>query len=35
MELGVLAGQSYADAMARAGVTAVRGTAIFRPAGGL
>jgi predicted glycoside hydrolase/deacetylase ChbG (UPF0249 family) len=31
MELGVLAGQSYADAMARASVTAARGTAIFKP----
>jgi chitin disaccharide deacetylase len=30
MELGVLAGQSYADAMAHASVTAVRGTAIFK-----
>jgi len=30
MELGVLAGQSYADALARAGVTAVRGTEIFK-----
>ena len=32
MELAVLAGQPYADAMARASVTAVRGTAIFKPA---
>lgn len=31
MELAVLAGQPYADAMARASVTAVRGTAIFKP----
>jgi predicted glycoside hydrolase/deacetylase ChbG (UPF0249 family) len=30
MELGVLAGQSYGDALARAGVTAVRGTEIFK-----
>jgi len=30
MELGVLAGESYAHALARASVTAVRGTAIFR-----
>lgn len=34
MELGVLAGQSFADALARAGVTAVRGTAIFKTARG-
>lgn len=35
MELGVLAGDGYAEALTRAGVTAVRGTAIFpatRPA---
>jgi len=31
MELGVLAGQSYADALVHASVTAVRGTAIFKP----
>ncbi len=31
MELGVLAGQSYVDAIVRASVTAVRGTAIFKP----
>jgi predicted glycoside hydrolase/deacetylase ChbG (UPF0249 family) len=31
MELGVLAGQSYADAMVHASVTAVRGSAIFKP----
>jgi predicted glycoside hydrolase/deacetylase ChbG (UPF0249 family) len=30
MELGVLAGEAYADALAQAGVTAVRGTAIFK-----
>jgi predicted glycoside hydrolase/deacetylase ChbG (UPF0249 family) len=30
MELGVLAGDAYAEALTRAGVTAVRGTAIFR-----
>jgi predicted glycoside hydrolase/deacetylase ChbG (UPF0249 family) len=30
MELAVLAGQSYTDALARAGVTAVRGTEIFK-----
>jgi predicted glycoside hydrolase/deacetylase ChbG (UPF0249 family) len=30
MELGVLAGQSYADAMSQAGVTAVRGTELFK-----
>jgi predicted glycoside hydrolase/deacetylase ChbG (UPF0249 family) len=30
MELGVLAGDAYAQTLARAGVTAVRGTAIFR-----
>lgn len=30
MELGVLAGQSYADAMAHAGVTAERGSTIFK-----
>jgi len=30
MELGVLAGAPYADALAQAGVTAVRGTAIFK-----
>lgn len=34
MELGVLAGQSFADALARAGVTAVRGTTIFKTARG-
>jgi predicted glycoside hydrolase/deacetylase ChbG (UPF0249 family) len=34
MELGVLAGVAYADALSRAAVTAVRGTAIFKPSGG-
>jgi predicted glycoside hydrolase/deacetylase ChbG (UPF0249 family) len=32
MELGVLAGEPYAQALTRAGVTAVRGTALFRAA---
>jgi hypothetical protein len=30
MELGVLAGEAYANALTGAGVTAVRGTAVFK-----